>query len=116
MPDAVALALRNAEYLGIANVTISQSDWFSELDGQRFATIVSNPPISTRRRPASRRKAILRFEPLTALVAGDQGWPIWRISSARDGEYLAARRFGCCWSMAGLRARRFARCSAKRTI
>lgn len=47
MPDAVALALRNAEHLGIANVTISQSDWFSALDGQRFATIVSNPPIST---------------------------------------------------------------------
>ncbi len=47
MPDAVALALRNAEHLGIANVTISQSDWFSALAGQRFATIVSNPPIST---------------------------------------------------------------------
>ncbi len=42
------VAQRNAEHLGIANVTISQSDWFSALDGQRsFATIVSNPPIST---------------------------------------------------------------------
>jgi release factor glutamine methyltransferase len=47
MPDAVALALRNAEHLGIANVTIRQSDWFSALAGQRFAMIVSNPPIST---------------------------------------------------------------------
>lgn len=56
MPDAVALALRNAEHLGIANVTISQSDWFSALDGQRFATIVSNPPLYRRRRPASRRR------------------------------------------------------------
>ncbi len=55
MPDAVALALRNAEHLGIANVTISQSDWFSALAGQRFATIVSNP-LYRRRRPASRRR------------------------------------------------------------
>ena len=55
MPDAVALALRNAEHLSIANVTISQSDWFSALAGQRFATIVSNP-LYRRRRPASRRR------------------------------------------------------------
>lgn len=47
MPDAVALALRNAAHLGIANVTIRQSDWFAALAGQRFAMIVSNPPIST---------------------------------------------------------------------
>ena len=44
MPDAVALALRNAAHLDIANVTIRQSDWFSALAGQRFAMIVSNPP------------------------------------------------------------------------
>ncbi len=48
MPDAVALALRNAEHLGIANVTISQSDWFKRAgraalrhDRQQY------PPIST---------------------------------------------------------------------
>ncbi len=58
MPDAVALALRNAEHLGIANVTISQSDWFSALDGQRFATIVSNP-LYRRRRPASPKACAL---------------------------------------------------------
>ncbi|HBT5189214.1 TPA: peptide chain release factor N(5)-glutamine methyltransferase, partial [Klebsiella quasipneumoniae] len=42
MPDAVALALRNAAHLGITNVTIRQSDWFAALAGQRFAMIVSN--------------------------------------------------------------------------
>ncbi len=59
MPDAVALALRNAEHLGIANVTISQSDWFSALAGQRFATIVSNPPISTPPTASRRRRCAL---------------------------------------------------------
>ncbi|CAJ1270906.1 Release factor glutamine methyltransferase [Klebsiella pneumoniae] len=72
MPDAVALALRNAEHLGIANVTISQSDWFSALDGQRFATIVSNPPYIDAADPHL-AEGDVRLEPLTALVAGDQG-------------------------------------------
>ena len=72
MPDAVALALRNAEHLSIANVTISQSDWFSALAGQRFATIVSNPPYIDAADPHL-AEGDVRFEPLTALVAGDQG-------------------------------------------
>ncbi len=71
MPDAVALALRNAEHLSIANVTISQSDWFSALAGQRFATIVSNPPYIDAADPHL-AEGDVRFEPLTALVAGDQ--------------------------------------------
>ncbi len=114
MPDAVALALRNAEHLGIANVTISQSDWFSALAGQRFATIVSNPPYIDAADPHL-AEGDVRFEPLTAWSQATRGWPIWRISSARDGS-ICSPAVGCCWSMAGLRARRFARCSAKRAI
>ncbi|MBE3059277.1 peptide chain release factor N(5)-glutamine methyltransferase, partial [Klebsiella pneumoniae] len=72
MPDAVALALRNAEHLGIANVTISQSDWFSALAGQRFATIGSNPPYIDAADPHL-AEGDARFEPVTALVAGGQG-------------------------------------------
>ena len=34
MPDAVALAARNAEHLAIPNVRILQSHWFSALAGQ----------------------------------------------------------------------------------
>ncbi len=44
MPDAAALAARNAERLAITNVSVLQSHWFSALAGQRFAMIVSNPP------------------------------------------------------------------------
>ena len=72
MPDAVALALRNAEHLGIANVTISQSDWFSALAGQRVAPLVSHPP-DLDAADAHLGEGDVRFEPLTALVAGDQG-------------------------------------------
>ena len=72
MPDAVALALRNAAHLDIANVTIRQSDWFSALAGQRFAMIVSNPPYIDAADPHL-AEGDVRFEPLTALVAADQG-------------------------------------------
>ena len=72
MPDAVALAQRNAEHLGIANVTLQQSHWFSALSGQRFATIVSNPPYIDEQDPHL-AEGDVRFEPRSALVAADRG-------------------------------------------
>ncbi len=72
MPDAVALAQRNAEHLGIANVTLRQSHWFSALSGQRFATIVSNPPYIDEQDPHL-AEGDVRFEPRSALVAADCG-------------------------------------------
>ena len=68
---ALALASERPDCEVIA-VTISQSDWFSALDGQRFATIVSNPPYIDAADPHL-AEGDVRFEPLTALVAGDQG-------------------------------------------
>lgn len=70
--DAVALARRNAENLGITNITVSQSDWFSALDGQRFAMIVSNPPYIDEQ-DEHLSQGDVRFEPRTALVAADHG-------------------------------------------
>lgn len=72
MPDAVALARRNAEHLAISNVRILQSDWFSALRGQKFAMIVSNPPYIDEQDPHL-VEGDVRFEPLSALVAGDHG-------------------------------------------
>lgn len=72
MPDAVALAQRNAEHLGIANVTLRQSHWFSALSGQRFATIVSNPPYIDEQDPHL-AEGDVRFEPRSALVTADRG-------------------------------------------
>lgn len=72
MPDAVALAQRNAAHLVINNVHILQSDWFSALPGQQFAMIVSNPPYIDEQDPHLAQGDV-RFEPLSALVAGDNG-------------------------------------------
>ena len=84
MPDAVALAQRNAEHLGIANVTLRQSHWFSALTGQRFATIVSNPPYIDEQDPHL-AEGDVRFEPRSALVAADRGLAdlAWIIAQGR---------------------------------
>ena len=78
-PEAVALARRNAARLAIVNAEFRQSDWFSALeaagegeDAQRFALIVSNPPYLADDDPHLARGDV-RFEPASALVAGDAG-------------------------------------------
>lgn len=72
MPDAVALAQRNLARLGFSNVQIMQSSWFSALAQRSFEMIVSNPPYIDERDPHLSQGDV-RFEPLTALVAGNEG-------------------------------------------
>ncbi|MCK7054003.1 peptide chain release factor N(5)-glutamine methyltransferase [Enterobacter roggenkampii] len=72
MPDAVALAQRNVERLGLTNVTVLQSSWFSALEKQTFGVIVSNPPYIDEHDPHLAQGDV-RFEPLTALVAAREG-------------------------------------------
>ncbi|WP_423185685.1 peptide chain release factor N(5)-glutamine methyltransferase [Alishewanella sp. d11] len=68
--DAVALAKHNAAKLHLTNVTVQQSSWFSTLAAQQFSLIVSNPPYIE---PADPHLQALAFEPLSALVAADNG-------------------------------------------
>ncbi len=75
--EAVALAGRNAERLGITGAEFRQGDWFSALGqdepaGERFDLIVSNPPYLADDDPHLARGDV-RFEPLSALVAGEGG-------------------------------------------
>ena len=72
MPDAVALATRNKQHLAIDNVCVLQSNWFSALQGQQFDMIVSNPPYIDEQDPHLAQGDV-RFEPLSALVAGEEG-------------------------------------------
>ncbi|MEG5564587.1 peptide chain release factor N(5)-glutamine methyltransferase [Enterobacter ludwigii] len=72
MPDAVALAQRNVARLCFPNVTVLQSSWFSALDNRTFGMIVSNPPYIDEHDPHLTQGDV-RFEPLTALVAANEG-------------------------------------------
>ena len=70
-PDAVALAQRNARRLQLKNVVTLHSDWWTSVQGL-YDLIVSNPPYID---PQDPHLALgdVRFEPLSALVAADNG-------------------------------------------
>ena len=71
--DAVALAESNRQLCGLANVKVAQSDWFSGLSStERFDLIVSNPPYIDPQDPHLSMGDV-RFEPLSALIAEDNG-------------------------------------------
>ena len=71
-PEVVELAKENARLNELEHVTFSCSHWFSELQGQRFSLIVTNPPyIDADDRHLN--EGDVRFEPASALVAEEQG-------------------------------------------
>jgi len=92
--EAVSLATRNAQTLGLANATFLQSDWFAALDtytvaGKPFDIIVSNPPYIAGDDPHL-AEGDVRFEPRSALVADACGMAdlLHLVNSAQ--RYLAA--------------------------
>lgn len=70
--DAVALATSNSERNNISNVTFKQSDWFRQVSSQKFDLIVSNPPYIDPDDPHLTQGDV-RFEPLSALIAPQNG-------------------------------------------
>jgi release factor glutamine methyltransferase len=69
---ALAVARRNAAALGINTITFAQGDWCSALGAGMFDLIAGNPPYLAADDP-HRGAGDLRFEPVTALVAGEDG-------------------------------------------
>lgn len=57
---------------GFGNVLVLQSDWFAELKDQQFDLVVSNPPYICEG-DQHLNQGDVRFEPVSALVADDQG-------------------------------------------
>lgn len=85
--EAVALAERNRQRLGLVNVQILKSHWFSHLAGQRFDLILSNPPYIRAQDPHL-AEGDVRFEPSSALVAGNDGLEDLRAIAAQAPEHL----------------------------
>lgn len=70
--DALAVAQRNAQRHGLANVAFAQGDWLAPLAGGRFDLIASNPPYIEAADPHL-AQGDLRFEPPAALASGAEG-------------------------------------------
>jgi release factor glutamine methyltransferase len=70
---ALAVAQRNAERMGVSNrVEFRVGQWFSNLKGEQFDAVVSNPPYIAAL-DAHLSQGDLRFEPKGALVGGPDG-------------------------------------------
>ncbi|MGF1908058.1 peptide chain release factor N(5)-glutamine methyltransferase [Vibrio kasasachensis] len=89
MLDAQQLATSNSESLGIQNATFLAGSWFEPLaTGTQFAVIVSNPPYIEENDPHLAQGDV-RFEPLSALVAADNGLADIRHIADNARNYLA---------------------------
>ncbi|NQZ20549.1 MAG: peptide chain release factor N(5)-glutamine methyltransferase [Colwellia sp.] len=72
--EAIVLAQKNSQRLQLAQVNIYQSDWFSTIEqDKKFNIIVSNPPYIDEN-DEHLSEGDVRFEPLSALVASDNGY------------------------------------------
>jgi len=82
---ALAVARRNAQSHGLANVEFVQGDWLAPLAGRRFTLIASNPPYIEVDDPHL-AQGDLRFEPSSALASGADGLDDIRriVDDARD--------------------------------
>ncbi|TBV16182.1 peptide chain release factor N(5)-glutamine methyltransferase [Stutzerimonas kirkiae] len=87
--EAVALALRNRQRLGLENADFRLGHWFSALAGQRFQLILSNPPY-IRADDVHLQRGDVRFEPASALVSGADGLDDIRCIVQAAPEYLDA--------------------------
>ncbi|HSI45017.1 MAG TPA: peptide chain release factor N(5)-glutamine methyltransferase [Methylophilus sp.] len=89
--DASETALKVAEEnmlsLQLGNVTLLHSHWFSQLTNQTFDLIVSNPPY-IESADQHLLQGDLRFEPLSALAAGEDGLADIRDIIAKAPAYL----------------------------
>ncbi|MFK3770926.1 peptide chain release factor N(5)-glutamine methyltransferase [Pseudomonas sp. NPDC089406] len=85
--EAVALAERNRQRLGLGNVQVRSSHWYSALAGERFDLILSNPPYIRAADPHL-AEGDVRFEPSSALVAGEDGLDDLRLIVAQAPQHL----------------------------
>lgn len=86
---AVALAEKNRAHLQLANVQITQSDWFSALTEMSFDIIVSNPPYIDPADPHLQQGDV-RYEPLSALIADNHGLADIELIVAQSQRHLKA--------------------------
>lgn len=69
---ALNVAKENAQNLDIKNINFCHSNWFEALQNQRFDVIVSNPPY-IEQNDVHLSQGDLRYEPISALVSGQDG-------------------------------------------
>lgn len=86
-PQAIRIAKLNATVLKVDNVRFLESNWFDAVRGEKFHTVVSNPPYVINR-DEYLMAGDLRFEPQDALAGGDDGLECIRAIIDRAHNYI----------------------------
>lgn len=90
-PAALDLARRNAQRLGISNISFVASDLFSAFTHQKFDLIVSNPPYVPTSAQHKMPRSVLEWEDPGALFAGHDGMLLINNIIARAPSFLQHR-------------------------
>ncbi|MDR1434942.1 MAG: peptide chain release factor N(5)-glutamine methyltransferase [Puniceicoccales bacterium] len=76
-PMALEVARENMQKNRIQNLQLLESDWYAALEAhpneKKFDIIVSNPPYLTQREFDGAQDEIRKYEPIGALIAGNDG-------------------------------------------
>jgi release factor glutamine methyltransferase len=76
-PLALEVARENMERNGVGNLKLLESDWYGVFESgeckEKFNIIVSNPPYLSQQEFAVARDEVRKYEPISALVADDEG-------------------------------------------
>ena len=85
---ALDMARKNAAAHGVAGrLTLLQSNWFENIEGQ-FDLIISNPPYIDSAAMAQLPREVSAFDPHISLHGGEDGLAPYRIIAAQAGPYL----------------------------
>lgn len=87
---ALTVAKRNANRHGIRHVDFFLGDWCTALPASDYNLIVSNPPYIA---PEDPHLENLSFEPISALVAADEGGDALKIIIEQSKKYLIANAY-----------------------
>lgn len=90
---ALSLAQENAQLNNVKNITFVQSDLFSEIQGEKFDLIVSNPPYISKEEWDHLEPSVKDWEDTRALVAQDNGLELIRKIIMQAPGYLKHNDF-----------------------
>ena len=80
-------ANRNAERLGLKNISFIESNWFENVGSQTFDVIVSNPPYISEQDP-DLQISVREFEPENALIADEDGLSDIKVITKHSRDFM----------------------------
>jgi release factor glutamine methyltransferase len=87
-PSALSYARKNAADNAVGNISFVEGDLFAPFDGQAFTCVTANPPYIKASDVGNLQIEIRAYEPLSALVGGDDGLDFYRRILAEAPQHL----------------------------